>query len=162
MVMLFWLLCQCFLMNTAFFYEFKACPWTILLYVSILDIHNPPNNISYVVLTAVVLQFSPGTRGIKNLMRLFWKGALLNYSKCCAWIRSHMRQCWWSKRRGVHRVENQQPMRQIAWSMSNTLPAFWNGLVHVGFVKDMHVFHSIMLKHQGYFIAQSCPVHHHQ
>lgn len=46
----------------------------------------------------------------------FWKGrqALLNYCKCCAWIRSHMRRGR-SNRRGVHTADDTNCLINVIW-----------------------------------------------
>lgn len=72
-------------------------------------------------------------------MRPSWKGALFNYCKCCAWIRSHICWCWWSNRRGVHRVEDWRTVSQITWLMSKSSSCILRVGQRTGFVKEKQV-----------------------
>lgn len=57
----------------------------------------------------------------------FLKGALLNYCKCCVWIRSHLRWRWW----GVHGAEDSRNL----WER-NLINVKWLFLPSEGQPKD--------------------------
>lgn len=71
--------------------NFKSINYHFSCQPFILSVHRTLSNILYVVLTQ---SFSSYVREhmVVELNEAFLKGALLNYCKCCVWIRSHSRR----------------------------------------------------------------------
>lgn len=114
--------------------EFEVCLWSFSSWPLTLVVRRPLSHI----LCCADCSCSGTHSGTENLMRPFWKGTLLNYSKCSAWIRSHICQCWWSNRWGIHRVEDELTMSQTRL-MSKGCSYILKVGQRTGFVKETQV-----------------------